>query len=613
MLLALALIALLYLMAADRRSVADYGLVVNKNWTRHAVAGLLMGATFYGAYCAAAWWLGVFHVDTEHVTPVRCGKALLAMMAAIPVAALQQIIFSGYLPSKLRDRVGRLPSILLPALLFGIFGGWALREGLFSPAGGRLAVGMFFIAALLCTVRLILGNLALPAGLLAGAIMVRRIIKKTYLLEFDSESPWSDWLAPVADPRQGPVMWCLLAATLIAALVALWRRGEYRLPADQPALDASFKRVMPFSNLLGLAPLDLWLAKLWQARFRVGLKYLPRLAVTLIASGANTILCLPERLLAPLLLRHIVPDPVFIVGVHRSGTTHLHNLLSLDGRFCTPRNYQVFNPHGFLTGWLTTLVLGPFLTWRRPMDSVQLTAFSPQEEEFAVAAMTPYSPYWLACFPTLFAAHERFIYPNRMNARERAHWQRQLVLFLRKVTFFSRKSPLLKSPYNTARVAALRRMFPRAKFIHIVRHPHAVYRSNMHLAEHGWAVFQLQDAGGGETFASRLLDNYYDQERAFYDAAQQLPADDVAEVRFEDLEQDPLGEVRRVYDQLKLEFTPELQRRLENYLASIAGYKKNRFARLPGDQRQEIDAKMGDFAARWGYDTDSPPSGKRAA
>ena len=30
--------------------------------------------------------------------------------------------------------------------------------------------------------------------------------------------------------------------------------------------------------------------------------------------------------------------------MHRSGTTHLHNLLALDERFCTPRNYQVFNP-----------------------------------------------------------------------------------------------------------------------------------------------------------------------------------------------------------------------------------------------------------------------------
>src|SRR5690606_38249651 len=155
-------------------------------------------------------------------------------------------------------------------------------------------------------------------------------------------------------------------------------RGEFQLPPGQPAVDISFKRTMPFSNLLGLAPLDLWLKKLREARWNVGLNYLPRLIVTLLASAIDTVLTLPERFLAPLALKHDVPDPVFIVGVHRSGTTHLHNLLSLDERFCTPRSYQVFNPHGFLTGWLTTLALGPFLTWRRPMDSVQFTLFSPQ-------------------------------------------------------------------------------------------------------------------------------------------------------------------------------------------------------------------------------------------
>ncbi len=233
---------------------------------------------------------------------------------------------------------------------------------------------------------------------------------------------------------------------------------------------------------------------------------------------------------------------------------------------------------------------------------MQLTAFSPQEEEFAIAAMTRYSPYWLACFPRLFAKHERFIYPDRMDQRERASWSRQFVLFLRKVTYFSRKSPLLKSPYNTARVAALEKMFPRAKFIHIVRHPHATYRSNMHLAEHGWAVFQLQDADPDCSFASRFLTNYRDQEQAFYRDAAQLPAGAVAEVRFEDLETDPIAELRRLYAELNLEFTFEFQQKLQRYLASISGYKKNSFRPLPAEQRAEIDAAMGDLAAQWGYD-----------
>jgi hypothetical protein len=238
------------------------------------------------------------------------------------------------------------------------------------------------------------------------------------------------------------------------------------------------------------------------------------------------------------------------------------------------------------------------------MDSVQLTAFSPQEEEFALACMTRYSPYWFGCFPKLFAEHERFIYPAQMTTIERRSWSQQFVLFLRKVTFWSRKSPLLKSPYNTARVAALRDLFPQAKFVHIVRHPHATYRSNMHLAEHGWAVFQVQDAGGENSFASNFLKNYRQQEEAYYRDAAMLPDGDTAELRFEDLEANPIAEVQRVYAELELEFTPAFELRLQRYLASVSGYRKNRFQALPPQQQQAIDAVMGEFARRWGYDED---------
>ncbi len=602
MLLAIGLIGLFYLMAYDGRPMAEYGLIVDRNWRRHALAGLAIGVVFYAAYVAAACGVGVFSITTDQVSLSRGGKAALGMFAAMPLAAVQQIIFSGYLPSSMRDRYSRWTSIIVPSLLFGVCGGIGVNGGLFSARGSGLAIGMTLIAVVLCSSRLLIGNLSFPAGLLAGAIMVRRLTGKLHLLDYNPTNEWAHWIAPNGDPRQGPAMWALLCLPVIGLALALRRWGEHQPAEDQQTVDASFKRIMPFSNLLGLAPLDVWLAKLAQARFRVGIAYIPRAVVSTIGSTLNTVLTLPERTIAPLLIKHEVPDPVFIVGVHRSGTTHLHNLLALDPRFCTPRNYQVYNPHGFLTGWLTTFALGPFMTVRRPMDAVQLTAFSPQEEEFAIACMTRYSPYWFGCFPKQFAAHERFIYPEKMTDRERSTWSRQFVLFLRKVTFWSRKNPLLKSPYNTARVAALRKMFPRAKFVHIVRHPHATYRSNMHLAEHGWAVFQVQNTDAQNGFASNFLKNYYEQESAYYRDTAELPEADTAELRFEDLEADPIGQVRRIYAELRLEFTAEFERRLNKYLASIAGYRKNKFRSLPVEQQRKIDKVMGQFASRWGYD-----------
>ena len=58
-------------------------------------------------------------------------------------------------------------------------------------------------------------------------------------------------------------------------------------------------------------------------------------------------------MLPPLLRSRRVRDPVFVVGVHRSGTTHLHNLLALDPQFVSPSLYQVSNPLGCtVSGWL---------------------------------------------------------------------------------------------------------------------------------------------------------------------------------------------------------------------------------------------------------------------
>ncbi|MEM1304214.1 MAG: sulfotransferase, partial [Planctomycetota bacterium] len=343
------------------------------------------------------------------------------------------------------------------------------------------------------------------------------------------------------------------------------------------------------------------------ARFRVGLKYVPRLAITLIASTAGTLLALPERVLGPLVvaavarLRGDAPDPVFLVGMNRSGTTHLHNVLALDPQFRSPRNYEVFNPHGFLTGWLTTAVLTPFMTWRRPMDSVQMTIVSSQEEEFALATMGNPSPYWSFCLPKQIARHDRYLFPEGFSPRQRRRWERHYRLFLRKLTVWRRRTPLLKNPANTGRVAWLAKLFPNARFVHIVRHPHAVYRSNLRFASQGQVVFQLQDPDADDNYATRCLDNYRAMADAFARDTAGLPADRVSTIRFEDLEGDPAGVIDRLYGQFGLEVSSAFRRRRDAYLDSMRGYRKNRYTELPDEQRQRVDAVMGDHLRAWGY------------
>ncbi|MEM6799745.1 MAG: sulfotransferase, partial [Planctomycetota bacterium] len=546
------------------------------------------------------WGVGVVRLHPNAATPTRWLKACLAAPTAAPVAVTQQIIFSGYLLTTLRDRHSRVVAVLIPAILFGLAAGLGQPGGLAAAAGWRLLASLCLLQALLGMLRLTTGSIVTPAALLAGCILVRKVGSKSRLLGFDLDNADAWWIAPAGDPRQGLLLGGLIVVGLITACFALVRRGEKEIDSDA-SIDASFKRYLPFSNLLGLAPLDRWGVLLWQARLRVGLAYLPRLTISLIGSTLSTLLALPERLLAPLLIRKEAPAPVFIVGMPRSGTTHLHNLLALDPQFRSPRNYEVFNPHGFLTGWLTTALLTPFLTWRRPMDAVQMTVTSAQEEEFALAAMGSPSPYWSFCLPREIDRHDRYWRPEGFTAEQRAKWERHYRLFLRKLTCWRKRTPLLKNPANTGRISMLWAMFPDAKFIHIVRHPYAVWQSNQRLAEHGLAVFQLQDPKPDDSYATRALGNYRALMDAYYADTAGLSESQVAEVRFEDLEASPEETLNAIYRQLGLTTSSKFSRRLSAYLQGVRGYRKNRFPTLSVADAERIDQTMAEYLVAWGY------------
>jgi len=592
--------SLLVLMAADRRPAADYGLVIPQDWPRQFLASLGVGIACYAGFSALTVLVGAQVIHTEQATFYRVTTGILSGMTSMPVAASQQIIFSGYLLSLFRTRYGRAGGVVTAAALFAVC--FLVNQPIAISADDlRLAIGMFGVQALLCLMRLSHGTILVPSGALAGCLLVRRVLRRTGLVML-ADPTTTSWWAPAGDPRQSPILWGLIA---LAIGVYAWRlrvRGEAQ-PGAQNAIDASFKRVTPFSNVCMLAPLDLWIGRLREARWDVGAAYVPRLLGIAAFSTLNTVLSLPERLLLPWLLRNRkVQAPVFILGVHRSGTTHLHNLMALDPNLVTPRAYQIMNPVGFLfSGWLLAPLLGAFSPWKRPMDSVRFHLFAPNEDEFALTGVTRLSPYWGPTFPKQWPHYDRFIFPKQMTAGEQASWKRHYLTFLRKLVFWSGKRPLLKNPYNTARVETLLAMFPEARFVHIYRHPDAVYRSNQHMAREGHCVYQLHDPEEATSYGARFLDNYRAMEDAFYAESADLPARQVVDLRYEDLDQHPIEQLKRIYAQLELSWDARFEQRLESYLASVADYEKNKFRPMPPEQERLIYAKMSPYFARWGY------------
>lgn len=276
-----------------------------------------------------------------------------------------------------------------------------------------------------------------------------------------------------------------------------------------------------------------------------------------------------------------VQPPLFILGHWRSGTTHLHNLIAQDTRqFAFANTYQVVNPHTFLT---TEQKISRRFAWilpdKRPMDNVALSFQSPQEDEFAPCLMSLKSVYLGISFPRNEKFYSRYLTFQDASASEWDEWNHSFLWFLKKLTFKYNRPLVLKSPPHTARIRLLLQTFPRARFVHIHRHPYSVFQSCRHYWNTAtWHTYLQRPEL--ENIHERILHRYKLLYDAYFEARNLIPRNRLHEIRFEDLERDPIGELQQMYDHLELSGFEENIPQWKEYVASLKGYRKNRFQPL---------------------------------
>lgn len=349
--------------------------------------------------------------------------------------------------------------------------------------------------------------------------------------------------------------------------------------------------------------LSAWLRLLWRNRFRVALVRIPMaLVITLLATFVNSPLTFLQTVFFGRRIRRVKidPEPIFVIGHWRTGTTFLHELLVADPRHGYPTSYQCFAPGHFLLsrGWLGKLVerLAPK---SRPQDDMPFSLDSPQEDEFALCNLGAESPYLTMAFPNHPPQGENYLDMEGLSSREIERWKGKLRWFLQSVTFATKKRLVLKSPAHLGRIQVLLELFPRAKFVHIYREPLTVFASTMNL----WRRFyrdqglQRPTYAGLDDYVLRTFNRLY---RAFDRDRSLLAADQLSEVRFESLVADPLGELERIYEELQLGSFEVARPAVEKFLESRRGYKPNKFDLAP-EIRERVRREWGWFARRYGY------------
>ncbi len=318
------------------------------------------------------------------------------------------------------------------------------------------------------------------------------------------------------------------------------------------------------------------------------------------ASATNSILAKMQSLAhAEALEKAKVPPPIFLLGFWRSGTTFLHELFCCDTRFGFPSTYACMNSAHFL------LTEQGFHKRRgkqeayRPMDNMQYSWTSPQEDEFALLCMGAPSPYEALLVPSLMSDPKALLDLRRRSADEQDLWKRTIQLFLRELTVQQRKPVVLKSPTHGFRFPLLPSLFPGSRFVIIERNPYEVFASNLKLWNTLLDMYSLELASP-EQIENFVLAAYLIHEEAIAEGTRNVTPETVSRVRYEDLVANPLSEMRRIYSELKLPGFEDAQPAMQQYIASVSSHQRNRLVLSPA-QKNSVDEMWGKLIRDKGY------------
>jgi omega-hydroxy-beta-dihydromenaquinone-9 sulfotransferase len=298
-------------------------------------------------------------------------------------------------------------------------------------------------------------------------------------------------------------------------------------------------------------------------------------------------------------------DPIFVIGHWRSGTTLLHELLVQDDRHTFPDTYACFAPNHFLvSAWFFKPMLKILLPSRRPVDNMPAGWDRPQEDEFALCNMGVRSPYLTAVFPNRPPQDQEYLDLKGLPEDAIGRWKSKLLWFLQCLTLRKPKRIVLKSPPHTCRIKVLLDLFPKAKFVHIVRDPYVIFPSTINLWKRLYRDqgLQVPKFTGLEEYVFHTFERMY---KAFEADRHLFGPGQLCDVHYEDLISDPVRQMQRIYGELELGDFDAVRPKFENYMAGQKDYKTNRYQITP-ENRAEITRRWESYLVQYGYQVSEP-------
>jgi len=308
----------------------------------------------------------------------------------------------------------------------------------------------------------------------------------------------------------------------------------------------------------------------------------------------------------PEILEIPIEKPVIVIGLPRSGTTNLVNLLASDSRFRSMPLWESYEPvpdarevtpaggvdprwTRCQSKWEAMQAGAPFIAAMHPMNPDHVH----EEIELMLPDFSSYNLEWVARVPQwrdYYLSHD-----------QTAHYEYAKTVLQIMQWYQPRQRWVLKSPQHLEQIGPLMATFPDATVVVTHRDPVAVVQSTATMVTYGARTAY-------RTSRPEFYRDYWiERIGTLLDASLRdrhlLPADRTVDVYFHDYMADEMGTLERIYDAAGIEFIEDAQAEIAAYQAAHRRGKEGRvvydlrgdFAIAPQDARSRYSNYMSTF------------------
>ena len=313
----------------------------------------------------------------------------------------------------------------------------------------------------------------------------------------------------------------------------------------------------------------------------------------------NRLLLERDRQINPEIAQQKIREPLFIVGLPRSGTTLLHILLAADPANRAPLTWEVMSPSPPSSEdrrkriQQATRNLAA-LRWLAPtFESVHTTG--PELPQECVSLMSP--TFMSDQFDTMYniPSYRAWFFSQDLRPAYEFHRRSLQQLQFRR----SAERWVLKAPAHMFAAPALLSIYSDAKFVQIHRDPIDAVASVSSLVTILRRVFSdtvdpVQVGRDALTYWSQAL-------KTFLHARDQLPVDRVCDLYYDDVRRDPIANARSVYSHFGWSLSRQTEEQMSVVLAEQASQTNGVHRYDAAFFRLDRANEFSDYCERFGF------------